>query len=118
MKKFTHTIGEQSWDIYVGTNAKENWKLIDDSDPFDMWLHVDEYPSGHVVIREKLSGKTELEVPHYPNQIIAIGADYCKSQSKYSNIPKLKIVYTQIANLKKGKDIGSVIVSNPKFFYI
>ena len=93
-------------------------KLIDESDPFDLWLHVENYPSGHVVIREKLLGKNELEVPDYPNQIIAIGADYCKSQSKYAHYPKLKIVYTQIANLKKGKDVGSVFISKEKFIYV
>ncbi len=118
MKQFTHTIGTQTWDILVGTSAKENWKLIDESDPFDMWLHVDSYPSGHVIIRERLTGKTELEVPEYPNQLIAIGAELCKSQSKHSHIPNLKIVYTQVANLKKGKEVGSVFVSNEKFIHV
>lgn len=118
MKQFTHSIGDKTWDILVGTNAKENWKLIDESDPFDLWLHVENYPSGHVVIREKLLGKQDLSVSDYPNQIIAIGADYCKSQSKYSHIPKLKIVYTQICNLKKGKEIGSVFISKEKFILV
>ena len=118
MKVFTHIIGDKTWDIFVGTSAKENWKLIDESDPFDLWLHVDEYPSGHVIIKERLTGKSELEVPDYPNLIIALGADYCKSQSKYSHIPKLKIVYTLVANLKKGKEVGSVFISKEKFILV
>ncbi len=118
MKKFTETIGDQIFDIYVGTNAKENWKLIDESDPFDLWFHVDEYPSGHVIIKEQIKGKQELEFPSYPNQIISIAANYCKTQSKYSTYTKLKIVYTEIANLKKGKEVGSVLVSKPKYICI
>ncbi len=118
MKIFTHTIGDKTWDIIVGTSAKENWKIIDESDGFDLWMHVDEYPSGHVVIKEKLLGKSELEVPDYPNQIIALGAGYCKSQSKYTHIPKLKIVYTHVANLKKGKEVGSVYISKEKFIFV
>lgn len=118
MKVFTHIIADKTWDIFVGTSAKENWKLIDESDPFDLWLHVDNYPSGHVVIKERLKGKSELEVPDYPNQIIGLGADYCKSQSKYSNIQKLKIVYTLVANLKKGKEVGSVFISKSQFIFI
>ncbi len=118
MKQFTHSIGDRTWDILVGTNAKENWNLIDESDSFDLWLHVENYPSGHVIIKEKLIGKQESNASDYPNQIIAIGANYCKSQSKYSHIPKLKIVYTQIGNLKKGKEVGSVHVSKEKYIYI
>lgn len=118
MKVFTHTIGSETWDIFVGTSAKENWKLIDESDPFDLWLHVEGYPSGHVIIKQKLQGKNDIEEQYYPNQIIALGADYCKSQSKYSHIAKLKIVYTEIANIKKGKEVGSVFVSKEKFIYV
>ncbi len=118
MKQFTHTIGSQTWDILVGTSAKENWKLIDESDPFDLWLHVDSFSSGHMIIRERLIGKTKLDTPEYPNQLIVIAAGLCKSQSKYSHLPKLKIVYTQVANLKKGKDVGSVFVSNGKFIHV
>ncbi len=122
MKKFTEKIGDQIFDIFVGTNAKENWELIDGSDPFDLWFHVEDLPSGHVVIREQLKGKSITNTntePEYPNQIISIGANACKSQSKYKNNTNVKIVYTQISNLKKGKDVGSVFVlGKPKHIFI
>lgn len=121
MKLYTYDIGSQTFEIYVGTNAKENWKLIDNSDPFDLWFHLDEFPSGHVIIKEKLDKNKVNGIESeliYPNQIISLAANHCKSQSKYKDRTKLKIVYTQIAKLKKGKEIGSVIISDPKYLFI
>lgn len=117
MKLFVHKIGTQIFDIYVGTNAKENWNLFDTSDPDDLWFHVEDLSSGHVIIREQLT-KQSNSLPEYPNQIISIGADYCKSQSKYKDRIKLKIVYTKVQNLKKGKEIGSIIVSKPNYIFV
>lgn len=123
MKTFFYNVGETEYKIIIGQNAKENWDLVDNSDPDDLWFHLDEYPSAHVVISEKvkISEKkiffTNLE--DYPNQIIALAANYCKSNSKYGkNLHKAKIVYTQIKNLKKGKVIGSVIISKPNYINI
>ena len=93
MKKYTHQIGTQTYDIYVGTNAKENWDLIDKSEPDDLWFHVEDLPSAHVFVREQLS-KISTEKPNYPNQIISLAGDYCKTQSKYKQKDKLKIIYT------------------------
>lgn len=117
MKKYTHQIGTQTFDIYVGTNAKENWDLIDKSEPDDLWFHLEDFPSSHVFVREKLS-KISTQIPNYPNQIISIAGDYCKSQSKYNDRTKLKIIYTQISNITKGKTSGSVYVSNSKYIFI
>ncbi len=117
MKTHTHKIGTQTFDIYVGTNAKENWDLIDKSDPDDLWFHVDDLPSSHVFVREILS-ETSSEIPDYPNQIISLAGDYCKSQSKYKNMTKLKIIYAPISKIKKGKEVGSVKVSDFKYIYI
>ena len=118
MKKYTHQIGAQIFDIFVGTNAKENWDLIDLAEPEDLWFHVEYFPSGHVLIKERFEAKTNLHQIHYPNQIISIGSQYCKTQSKYKDKKKLKIIYTQISNIKKGKTIGSVYVGNSSHIYI
>ncbi len=121
MKKFTEKIGSQTFDIFVGTNAKENWELIDNSDSFDLWFHVEDLPSGHVVVRERFDKQDKQDIidkPTYPNQIISLAANYCKNQSKYKNQTKLKIVYTEISNIKKGRDIGSVFITKEKFIYI
>jgi len=82
----------------------------------DLWFHLDEYPSAHVVISQQISNSDDI---YYPNQIISLGSSYCKSYSKYGkNLHKAKIVYTQIKNLKKGKEVGEVIISKPNYFNI
>lgn len=116
MKKFIHTIGDMKYVIKVGSNAKENWVLVENSYPDDLWFHLDEYPSAHVVISCQTPNLVNID---YPNQIIALGANYCKSHSKYGkNLHKAKIVYTQIKNLKKGKEVGSVIISKPNYINV
>jgi predicted ribosome quality control (RQC) complex YloA/Tae2 family protein len=109
MKTYTHKIG---------TNSKENWEIIDNADSFDLWFHINAFPSGHVIVKEQLKNNIISEEPIYPNQIITLAANYCKMQSKLKDKNKLKIVYTHVKNLKKGKEIGSVIVSNEKFIFI
>jgi predicted ribosome quality control (RQC) complex YloA/Tae2 family protein len=116
MKTFTHVIGDIEYTIKVGTYAKENWDLIDNSYHEDLWFHLDEYPSAHVIVSQQTNDFNDI---YYPNQIISLGSSYCKSHSKYGkNLHKTKIVYTQIKNLKKGKEVGEVIISKPNYFNI
>ena len=115
MKKITHKIGDIVYYFFIGQNAKENWNLIDNSKPDDMWFHLDDFPSTHVVVSQDSTLHSEI---YYPNQIIALGSNYCKSHSKKKNELKIKIVYTHIKNITKGKEVGSVFTSNEKYFII
>lgn len=116
MKIFVHEIGDIKYTIRIGTNAQENWDLIDDSYPEDLWFHLDELASSHVVITQDTKLVKEI---FYPNQIISLASNYCKSTSKKGkNLQKVKIVYTEIKNIKKAKQIGSVIISNPNYLII
>ena len=116
MKTYEHTIGGIKYTIKVGNNAKENWTLLDNSYPTDLWFHLDMFSSAHVVISQDTNNQEEI---FYPNQIIGLGANYCKSNSKNGkNLYKVKIVYTEIKNLKKGKEIGSVFISKPNYIIL
>lgn len=116
MKIFIHTIGDIEYTIQIGSNAKENWTLIDNSYPEDLWFHLDDFVSAHVVISQDTNNQEEI---FYHNQIIGLAANYCKSNSKNGkNLYKAKIVYTEIKNLKKGKEVGSVYISKPKYITI
>lgn len=116
MKTFFHTIGDIKYTIKVGTNAKENWTLIDNSYPDDLWFHLDDFASAHVVISQDTCAQEEII---YLNQIIVLAANYCKTNSKNGkNLHKVKIVYTEIKNLKKGKEVGSVFISKPNYITI
>lgn len=122
MKKITHIIGDQTFDIFIGKNAAENWKLIDDADTFDLWFHLDDKPSCHVILKQNINNSNIINNTNntldYPNQIIYIAAEQCKLNSKYKHLQKLKITYTEISNISKGKEVGSVFVNNAKYIFI
>lgn len=94
--------------IIVGRNSKENWGLIDISEKQDLWFHVEDKPSCHVFIVKPFN--CDL----IPKDVIIKAAQLCKFYSKYKNDKKVKIIYTEIRNIKKGKDCGSVSIINLK----
>ena len=118
MREYPVKIADRSFIIQVGQNARENWELIDYADSFDLWFHLDNVPSGHVVIKEIITNKIPLVIKDdyfgYPLELIHMASLHCKTQSKYKN-SKTSIVYTTISNVKKGKDIGSVFIKNSKY---
>jgi len=117
MKEYPVTIDNRNFVIQVGQNAKENWQLIDEADEFDLWFHLDDKPSGHVIIKEILNAKNKFDIKNdffgYPYKLVVMGSEHCKSQSKHKT-SKVTVVYTTIGNVKKGKDVGSVIIKNSK----
>jgi len=96
----------------LGKNANENFKLIDET--LDMnenfwWFHLNDYPSGHCVIY----------TDHLEKSMLLIAGKLIKQYSKQKNSKNVKIVYTQLKNLKKTKVIGQVIIKgNINYFNI
>ena len=113
MKIFNYKFDDLEYDVIIGQKDTENWQIIKDSDEFDLWFHVDNLPSCHVVIRQNIKKGQQI---NYVNQIITIAAEHCKEYSKYKD-KKNKIIYTEIENLKLGKQIGSVIINNDKLVH-
>ena len=97
-----------NYTISVGKNAKHNWELIDAANPDDIWFHVDSYPSSHIIINLISISSTDFIKEN--KNIIRECATTCKLKSKAKDEKKVKIIYTQISNIKKGKDTGSVII--------
>ena len=58
----------------------------------------------------------DQNIDELPNEIIIECCNLCKHYSKYKNMPPnyLKIVYTQINNIIKGPNEGSVNYKNKK----
>jgi len=46
--------------------------------------------------------------------IVKRGAFICKQNSKYTDVPKLQIIYTKLMNIQKSTPVGSVITTNIK----
>lgn len=81
---------------YVGKNAKDNWNLIQSADDSDIWIHLQDHPSPHVVI-ENVS---RLDSHH-----IIYGCHLCKQYSK-ANKSRVNIFVLEMEYVKKGKVIG------------
>jgi predicted ribosome quality control (RQC) complex YloA/Tae2 family protein len=96
--------------FYIGKNAAGNFDIIDMSKPNDMWFHINNISSAHVIasIPDKLDKKDI-------RYIIKQGAILCKQHSKTH---ESTIIYTTINNVKKTDIIGSVIITNDKIIKI
>ena len=87
--------------IKIGENAKENDELVASSKQIDVWFHLDNLPSCHVVI--SCDKKNPIT-----NEMIKYCASLCKENTKYRNHKKIKVKYTEIKNVKRTKTPGMV----------
>jgi len=94
-----------------GKNAQGNFTIIDMSQPNDLWFHIANESSAHVIAsmpeEKKIDKKQKL-------QIIKQGAILCKNISKHKSTKDLEITYCKIVDLEKTETPGSVIVKNGK----
>lgn len=95
-----YIIQDENIKIFVGENAKDNWDILDKSNQNDIWLHLNNLSSPHVIINSADPSKKTLKY----------AANLCKYHSKYSEVKKLKVIYTSVKNVKKSKEVGSVNV--------
>jgi predicted ribosome quality control (RQC) complex YloA/Tae2 family protein len=94
-------------DYMYGKNDKGNFDAIDISDEYDIWMHLKNKESSHVIVRINKNFNI-----HNMNQLIKIGAELCKDKSKYKTYKNLEVIYTEIKNIKKTKDLGKVIIND------
>lgn len=93
----------------IGKNAEDNWRIIKESEGEWLWFHLNSFPSCHVIIQDS--------DPTAENILEA--AKLCKFYSKYKHIRNIKIVYTNVNNLRFGESIGSVhVISKRKCNYV
>ena len=95
---------------YIGQNAQDNFDIIDISSPKDIWFHLKDYSSSHVIAKmeEGINKRQKLT-------IIKKGASLCK---QYTNSVKkmknIEFIYTTIDNLTKLDKPGLVNALNTK----
>ena len=92
----TTTVGEIT--VVRGENASENWAMIGASEGSWLWLHLNSFPSPHVIVQHC----------DPPAEVLAAAAEMCKEGSKYKRLRNLKVCYTKVSNLQKGYSVGSV----------
>ena len=98
------TIEEDYGTILIGENKNENWQIIDESAKNDIWFHIENFPSCHVIF----SAKDGYIVSKKDIKYIA---NICKIHTKKCSFLKnTRVNYTEIKNIRKGHEIGSVIM--------
>lgn len=112
----------------VGKDADNNYQIIDESDKEDIWFHIKNSSSCHVIacLKNIKFNRYDNELPNYYNidfdtldkkqkqQVIKQGALLCKQFSKLKNQKNLEIIYTKIENVFKTETVGSVILYKTK----
>lgn len=85
--------------ICLGQNAVENWKLVSDFRSTDfLWFHLSSFPSGHAVV----------QCTEPTTDLINEAARWVIAESKYRNLPNVKVCYTPCCNLTRGHQVGAV----------
>ena len=112
----------------IGKDAKNNFELIDQADPNDLWFHLKDVSSCHVIACLKNIQYTtrDDELPNFydinfddldkkeKQQIITQGALLCKQYSKLKSSKNVEIIYTKIEDVQKTNIPGSVLTKNTK----
>ena len=94
----------------IGSNAKENWNILDLSSPEYVFFHLAAFPSCYLILESE-------GIPD--NEILKEASLNCKNNTKYRNVPNVKVDYTLCSNVIKGTKVGEVIYkSNKKVFQI
>jgi predicted ribosome quality control (RQC) complex YloA/Tae2 family protein len=106
IETFENESGE--WQIIIGRNKDENWQIIDNACPSDIWFHVTDIPSCHVIL------KTDEKLRNIEKDVLKRCALLCKMNSKAKTLNKCSVMYTEIENIKKTKIVGEVIAKNYK----
>lgn len=99
----------------VGQNAKENFDLIDISSPNDLWFHISQQASCHVVATLPQDDTLDKRIL---KKIAVQGAVICKQCSRQKSEKAICVMYTPIKNVKKGGNIGTVFVDEYRTLFI
>lgn len=116
----------------IGKNAQNNFELIDEADPNDMWFHLKDVSSCHVIACLKNIQYTtrDDELPNFydidfdkldkkeKQQIITQGGLLCKQYSKLKSAKNVDIVYAKIEDVHKTDVPGSVLTYKSKLIVI
>ncbi len=88
----------------VGTSALENWTLLSSAEKDHWWVHLDDYPSAHVIV--ETDGDLISEELAYARQLIL---------DQTPKAPKsAKCIYALVQWVKKGSKPGEVLVKPGK----
>ena len=103
MKTETFLFDGVEYTIKIGKCRKENDALVRSSLPTDMWFHLANVPSCHVVVSNYSKDLKEL-----PKQVIKRCACLCIAHSKPASKKNIPVSYTHVTNLINTSVLGQV----------
>ena len=93
---------EKEYTILIGQNAKQNTELIKESDPDDLWFHLEKESSCFVILKNN----GDYIDKEYIKQVASKLYKY-KKKHNLDNI-----IYTQVKNVRVTTTPGLVVPSN------
>ena len=111
MKQWIRDIDGNEYIFLIGTHQDENQTLIDNSNAADIWFHVANVPSCHVICR---IDNIVIKDKKHLRKIIKQGALCCKIHSNFANVKNLEITYCLVGDLTNTDVVATVIVNNGK----
>ena len=110
MKVIQFEYNSTPYTIVIGRNKEDNFTIIDNSHDSDLWFHVEDEPSCHVILKN--DNNTSLK--NIPRQVIKQCAYQCKIHSKAKFKKECSVIYTPLSNVLKTEIVGKVAVSEYK----
>jgi len=108
MKVELFLCNSEKYTIIIGKDKKDNFQIIDDSVDTDIWFHIYNESSCHVIL------KNEEKISNIPKKVIKRCAYLCKINSKAKYKQKCDVIYTPISNVIKTEIIGQVTADSYK----
>jgi len=105
MKTETFLFDGVEYEIKIGKCREENDALVRSSLPTDMWFHLANVPSCHVVVT---GADNQQFLKELPKQVIKRCACLCIAHSKPASKKNIPVSYTPIANLINTSVLGQV----------
>jgi predicted ribosome quality control (RQC) complex YloA/Tae2 family protein len=96
-----------NYKFIVGSNEKENWKILSDSKPHDVFFHLSSFPSCFLIIDNNTENYPEYDILLY-------AATICKNNTKYRNLNYITVDYTFCNNVIKGDKVGEIYYKSNK----
>ncbi len=100
------SIKYKDYTIHYGRNAPENWAILEGAEKEDLWFHLDEFPSAHVIL------EVHKDIQEIDKDVIEYCCKLCVKRTPKVNSVKVKVIYTEVRYLRKGKSVGEVCVDN------
>jgi predicted ribosome quality control (RQC) complex YloA/Tae2 family protein len=92
-----------SYNIKVGKNSKQNWQIIEEASPNDIWFHLaDDRPSCHIILQ--VPGEIVV-----PRQVIKHCCVLCKANTnKFKSEKNVPVIYSKVEHISLGEKEGQV----------